>query len=627
MLGTFASALFLIAVSLLLGGAIVRFSGRRDWSWVAAPVGLAAATALAWWAVRLPGEGAAGLIVITIAALLSAGYLWARVERLGVAARLGALPLALACAAMAIPFLAAGQFGILGTGFNVDMSQHLFAADWIALPLSPEPSLLSQGYPVGPHALAVTAATLTDSDLALTFSGVTIAIPVLLSLTALAAAETLTRPRAALLALAVGASYLVASYVAQGSFKEVFAAAFLVGFALWLREIGKGRGGEGPRTAIPLAAIAAGMLYAYSAPGLVWLLAALGCWAAAELYFRRVERPPAAALRAALPVALAGILLTLALAAPELPRIADFGGKVSSVADASSHEPGSQAAAGIHAAAGDNDSGTGPGSAPGSGGLGGDAPLEFDDDLGNLFGQISPLTALNVWPSGDFRVKPGDGAVPAAGFYLGSLIALLALGWGLFRWLREDELAIPMALLGALVIFLAARIASTPYTTAKALEMIAPLAMLISARAVLQPRLPEGSSTSPRVALAGFLVGLAFLLGAGVSSVLALSNTPIGPERYNAGVAKLRPETTGRAVLVLVEAEQIDDRHAGAYYSWELRGADRISVAAGPPKGGFSTPPPPGIDVVLIPDRSNGPPFAGLVELASSRGATLWAPK
>ena len=51
--------------------------------------------------------------------------------------------------------------------------------------------------------------------------------------------------------------------------------------------------------------------------------------------------------------------------------------------------------------------------------------------LGNLFGQISPFEALGIWPSGDFRLAPGDGAVPAFGYYLGAAFAALLLVYGL----------------------------------------------------------------------------------------------------------------------------------------------------------------------------------------------------
>ena len=60
--------------------------------------------------------------------------------------------------------------------------------------------------------------------------------------------------------------------------------------------------------------------------------------------------------------------------------------------------------------------------------------------LGNLFGQISPAEALGIWPSGDFRLTPGDGAVPAIGFYAGVAFAAALLIWGLVWWLRRGEI-------------------------------------------------------------------------------------------------------------------------------------------------------------------------------------------
>ena len=38
----------------------------------------------------------------------------------------------LALLAASLPFIVEGRFGILGTGLNPDMSQHLFAADRLA---------------------------------------------------------------------------------------------------------------------------------------------------------------------------------------------------------------------------------------------------------------------------------------------------------------------------------------------------------------------------------------------------------------------------------------------------------------------------------------------------------------
>ena len=51
----------------------------------------------------------------------------------GHAALRGAMPIALAAIALAsLPFFVEGRFGILGTGLNPDMSQHLLAADRLA---------------------------------------------------------------------------------------------------------------------------------------------------------------------------------------------------------------------------------------------------------------------------------------------------------------------------------------------------------------------------------------------------------------------------------------------------------------------------------------------------------------
>src|SRR5207249_8277265 len=50
--------------------------------------------------------------------------------------------------------------------------------------------------------------------------------------------------------------------------------------------------------------------------------------------------------------------------------------------------------------------------------------------LGNLFNRISPLEALGIWPSGDFRVEPGGGFAPAPLFWLGSALALAVLAVG-----------------------------------------------------------------------------------------------------------------------------------------------------------------------------------------------------
>ena len=56
-LGTYATAIGLIVVSTAIGAGILAAAGARRLSPVAPVVGLAGATVIAWWAVRLPGTG------------------------------------------------------------------------------------------------------------------------------------------------------------------------------------------------------------------------------------------------------------------------------------------------------------------------------------------------------------------------------------------------------------------------------------------------------------------------------------------------------------------------------------------------------------------------------------------
>ncbi len=523
------------------------------------------------------------------------------------------LVLLIALLAVSIPFAAEGHFGILGTGFNVDMSQHLFVADGIAHPHTATPLLIRQGYPVGPHSLAATGAELTGGDLVSAFTGVTIAVPVLLALTALTATRELG-PRRSLIAAPLAAlPYLAASYLAQGSFKELFEAAFVVGFALWLRELGRPLRGSavapGPGFAVPGAVLFAGALYSYSGPGVAWLGGTLAVWALIAL-----GRSPGAAverLRAALPGVAVGLVLLVVLVAPEAGRIIDFGanaGNVATPSSTSSRAPTADAA--VYAAAGSSDAGHGSGH----------SSAGFDNRLGNLFGDIPALEVFGVWPSGDFRVEAGDGAVPAPVFYVGALLGAAALGFGLRRALARDETALLAALAASVVIWLAALLFSTPYTTAKALQMVAPVLMLIALLGVLDGRF---SPLRPRPG-AGTALAAAFVLAAAGSSALALANAPVGPRHYTADIASLRGRVAGIPTLLLAPAAQITDQHAGEFYGWELRGAQPICVAAIPEVGAYDRKTPPGIDLVVTTGSLREAPFTDVHKLRTVHKYELW---
>jgi len=571
-------------------------------------IGLAAASVIAWWAVRLPGEGVMALIALVVVAIAAGALTVIRLDGVGEGivrcwpAAAGAL------VAVSIPFVVEGHVGVLGTGFNVDMSQHLFAASWLADGNGFAPSLVRNGYPLGPHALAVACEQVTG-DLTTAFTAVTIAVPVIVAVTVMAVLDSLSRVRATFVAVLTALAYLVASYLAQGAFKELFEAAFLIGFAAWLRDLSRNpdRAGAGLTALVPGAVIAAGALYVYSWPGLAWIGGTFLLWVGVEVFARRHgDRRPA--LRAVIGSALIGLVALLVVVAPEADRIGKFGTSVDAVTERAPRPAGP----------GRHEVETGQGvSQAGSGEVQRDG-ADYDNSLGNLFGQVNPGSVFGIWPSGDFRVNPGDGAVPAPVFYLGALIGAIALALGAVTAWRQGETALLAALAAAAAIWLAVRLGSTPYTTAKALQMLAPVVMLLAARALVDPLAPI-----PRLGSRRVLSGLAvtFLLAAPVSSALALANAPVGPNDYTPGVRKLANRFAEQSTLLLAPADVIADQHGAEFYGWELRGAGEAQVVASGSGGG---PPPPGVTRVLVVGGDQEPPFSGLKRIGSENRVVLW---
>jgi hypothetical protein len=513
-IGTYAAVVAICAASLAVGQAAIGLCGARRWSWLAPAVGLALVCAICWGTLRLPGDGvvsAIAVLALTIAAVI---YLRGRVEGAGEALA-AAWPVALgALLATALPFVAEGHFGILGTSFNPDMSQHLLAADRLAEGNSSQ--LLVQGYPLGPHAIVVALNKALGIGLVQGFTGLTIAVAVLASLTALAAFRDLpSLPRTAG-ALLVGLAYLVASYFAQGAFKETMQALYLLAFVLALRESQQDWAGQNLRF-VPAALIAVGSVYTYSFPGLIWLAVVAVLWA---IFARPAARPLGLAL-----------LTFFVLVAPEIGRMVDF-------KQFETFDP------------------NGPG-------------------LGNLFGQVSPFEALGIWPSGDFRLAPGDGAVPALGYYLGVAFALALFAYGVVWLWRRRETAILSGLAAAVLAYAAARLVGTPYTAAKAIEIGAPLVAL----AIVLPLAVEASAVrfmsamrAKGAPLYATVAGTAFVLAAGVCSFLALANAPVGPSSYSSTLSEYRRLVGEGPTLVLASPQLLSEEHGDPFLAWELRG-------------------------------------------------------
>jgi hypothetical protein len=633
-IATYAAVLAVCVSSLVLGQAALALCGTRRWSWIAPAVGLALLCAICWATVRMPGEGLVSVLAVLVLVAAAVVYLWGRVEGGGEALRAG-VPVAIgALLAASLPFAAEGHFGILGTGFNPDMSQHLLATDRLAHGESAQ--LLVQGYPLGPHSVVVALNKGLGIGIVQGFSGLTMAAAILAPLTALAAltahcASGAPYPRIGkerrtgmVAALLIGLPYLVASYFAQGAFKEVIQALFVLAFVLALRESTR-TWQDLPLRFVPAALIAIGSVYAYSFPGLIWLGAIAVLWAAAEWALgkysspaggggvggsvparRPVFRPTNSASDASSagekpsartdpPTATTGPagLRAMSLAAvvfligtlPELGRMIDF-------KHFETFDP------------------NGPG-------------------LGNLFGQISPFTALGIWPSGDFRLAPGDGAMPAFAYYLGAAFAAALLLVGIKRLWRSHERVVLAGLASVAGLYAAARIGGTPYTAAKALEIAAPIATLtillpLSKRIdpTASPAGGRAGGTAPEDALATgrgggspALTGPAgrgslvlYLCLAAACSLLAFANAPVGPTSYSPALTGLRPLLASGSTLVLAPDSLLADEQGERYIAWELRGG-RVCIEPESAAGGM---PPAGVRYFVTSAPPARPPFRHL---------------
>ena len=495
MIAAIASAALIVAGALLAGQAVLALSGRLERSALAGPIGLA----LLLSAAAIPaGPDRATTIAIVLCLLTLAAVVVLTIKYVNVkpapavTARShapAALAAVLAALFAALPFIAADNIGILGVGLvNDDMASHLLLADWIREGFRPEPVLVDQGYPLGPHALVAGIGALLGASSIDVFAGLTLAIPALTALVAYSSLDGLrAAPRVGAAAL-VALPYMAAAYLAQEAFKEPIVALFVLSWALLLPAV------RGWRDAIPLGLLAAGTVYVYSFPGLAWLAGVAVVWGAIEVI--RGARPG----RSAWSIAAVGAVVLALLALADLDRLRDF-------ADFRALHP----------------------------------DRANEGGLGNLPGQLSPLEALGIWPTSEFRLSAAASSLPAVLFYAGALLAAVALALGLPRWLRRHGAAVPAALLAAALLYLAARVFGTVYTSAKALAIAAPLIALITLGGLLLP----GRRRWP-VAL-----GAAFAAVAAFSSFLILRQAPVGPEAHAAELAEIRPLVAGEKLLFL----------------------------------------------------------------------------
>ena len=191
---------------------------------------------LAGISIRLPGRALTAALVVAIAVLVALLYLRPR-SKGGADGRLAAIPaMAIAALGTSLPFLIAGNVGILGSGLvNDDMASHLIIADYVADPSGVVPSFIKGGYPTGPHALVAAVAEPFGIGLVEAFAGLSLAVASLLAFTGFGLLRDLGPIRRTVGACLVALPYLAAAYLAQGAFKEPLIALLLLGFTLCSR--------------------------------------------------------------------------------------------------------------------------------------------------------------------------------------------------------------------------------------------------------------------------------------------------------------------------------------------------------------------------------------------------------
>jgi hypothetical protein len=508
----YLSALAVCAASIAAGAALCCRSG--EWSWTAPPVGLAALMLLALATVRLPGHGTTAAIAVGLATIVAVAVVvrrWVALLPLAAGLPVGGVVLAVC----SLPFIANDRIGELGGWINNDLAFHMGQAEALAS-VGSAAHITSPGYPNGPHALAAVLDVGLGVGPSAAFTGILLATPVLMAVTALGALGDirwyLRLPAAAL----TGIAYLSVSYFAQGAFKEPLLALFLLGFVVALRDV-HDEGRRDARLGLALIVTTAGgvavfgiMALAWPAVAVLWLgaLELLGGWRPDPVMRRRLRRwlPAIGALTLAGCVALVLIAVT-----------GDFF---------------------------DN----GPG-----------RYLTSNEPGGNFSGQLSPLEALGVWHRPDFRESFGNGLFGRSGlFEPGALLACAVVAFGLWWCWRRREWALLSGALAGVTVYVVVLPFTLAYFSGKALVVVAPLLTLLGVKALATV------SSSNRARVAAIAVLGAYLLAAGASSTLALRGTHVRPAERGHDLAAFRSIVDGQPTIYLGRDN---------FAPWELRGA------------------------------------------------------
>jgi hypothetical protein len=577
LLASYASALIIVVASLAVGRAATRALGWRSTTWLEGAVGFALLVVIGSYSVRLLDGGTGSAIVLGLVILGAAAYLRFRIVPLE-DLRLGALPAAAAAAVASLPFLANQRIGILGVGINNDLASHLLWAQWLRNQSDPIPVSLDNGYPIGPHSLAASLGQAFGFSMTHAIVGLLIAVATLTAITALSLLRDLPPARRTLAGALVALPYMAASAFAVGGFKETTIALIVLGFALALARLEAEFPGDRALW-ISLGVLGAGAIMVYSYPGLYWLVAAAGLLGVAGLARALRARDLRSALRRAAPAVGVPLAVLLLLGAAEYGRLVAFHDRsgVSTV-------------------------------------ISGDSKLRQ---------AVSPLETLGAWPDSDFLAGTGGPHLYPLFGALGLLALVVAAVW----WVRRGSLAVPLAVLGALVIYVGTLIGGGLYVQSKALAVPAPLVMLLIVRALLDVDWVAAAS-SPRWRPARLGLAGAFCLVAAYSSFVALRDAVVAGNSHADELASIRQRVGGDWTLSLTTDRYTDYQLRSTMVGSPARNAQLII----PSRAGkdyrlpldFDSVWPETLDVfkwvlaTRAPYRSRPPPNLKLVEQTDS---------
>ncbi len=509
--GTFLSIVVIVGLSLLVGRAIMLAAGREKWNGLEPAVGFAGVMTVQGLLARIPGTHT---VLVLGVVLLVAGSIFL-IRRIS----LDDLPrspyfwaaAALTVAITSIPFAVTGHWGLLGMGYNNDLGLHLAWSEYLRSGFGTEPS---DGYPLGPHGLATALSFIPKISLGPVFIGMVMAIAVLTVMTAWAALEKLGNWRRLLAALLVGLPYLMASYFAQGAFKELAAAMFLLAFVIGLPQVTPLPAGRRERfkAIMPLLVLLLGIVFTYSFPGLAWPFAVLIVWVLADPAMRAKVSPRAILGYLARPVVLVTTLIVLGL----LSALAfwgpfGFGAAFSEVATS------------------------------------------------DAFGPVSVIEEFGVWLTSDYRLA-GDGSTPLPG--LMGAIGVLALAVSLWWWRGQPRSVYPLAFIACAVLYGISLLWVGDYSLAKALVISAPITMVVILTALLSGLSREWKPSQGMEYGAWITLTAIFVIAAGASSLIVLRDASVSPTGRAKELDKFQPFVLGQTVLY---ADQ--DRFAPYYLS------------------------------------------------------------